>query len=169
MVLLFFERGMRNPIATIKTTAGIFHEDRYIPLFQAAINLIFSIVLVQYLGMLGVFLGTLISTLVGPFLSTPYLVYKKVFKKSLHIYFLNYMYFCAIGIVAYIITNYICSLLMFDNFMNLIIKTCVCIIIPNLFYAFIFHKTEEFRYIKRLLVTLFKDKLNFHKKVSSME
>lgn len=168
LILLFFERGMRNPIATIKTTAGIFHEDRYIPLFQAAINLIFSIVLVQYIGMLGVFLGTLISTLIGPFLSTPYLVYKKVFNKSLYIYFLNYLYFSVIGIGVYMLTNYICNLIQFDNYLGLIIKICLCIIVPNFLYLLIFNKTEEFRYIKNLLVILLENKLKFSKKVSSI-
>ncbi|WP_230575807.1 lipopolysaccharide biosynthesis protein, partial [Bacillus rhizoplanae] len=80
LIIIFYERGMRNAITTVKTTAGIFQEDRYAPLFQAAVNLIISIILVQYIGIAGVFIGTLISVLVVPFWVTPYLVYKKVFE-----------------------------------------------------------------------------------------
>ena len=58
-MVIFYERGMRNSITTVKTTAGIFHEDRFAPLFQAAINLVISIVLVQQIGIIGVFIGTL--------------------------------------------------------------------------------------------------------------
>ena len=59
LLFIFYEKGMRNSITTIKTTAGIFHEDRFAPLIQAAINLVISIVLVQSMGIIGVFIGTL--------------------------------------------------------------------------------------------------------------
>ena len=32
LMVIFYERGMRNSITTIKTTSGIFHEDRFVPL-----------------------------------------------------------------------------------------------------------------------------------------
>ena len=50
LLFIFYEKGMRNSITTIKTTAGIFHEDRFAPLCQAAINLVISIVLSTIYG-----------------------------------------------------------------------------------------------------------------------
>ena len=95
----------------VKTTSGIFHEDRYAPFFEAAVNLVVSIILVQYIGITGVFIGTLISALVVPFWITPYLVYKKVFHKPVSHYFLKYIFYVAIGVGTYFITNFICNLI----------------------------------------------------------
>ncbi|MBD3107677.1 hypothetical protein IEO70_04795 [Bacillus sp. AGMB 02131] len=165
LVLLFFERGMRNPVATIKTTGGIFHADRYIPLFQAVINLIISIVLVQHLGIIGVFLGTLISTLVGPFWSTPYLVYKDIFKKPVYIYYSNYVVFCLLAIGTYMITSYLCSFYVQVTFLNLLIKVFVCLTVPNIIYLIIFYKSEEFKYMRNTAVLLIREKFRVNKKI----
>ncbi|OAS85143.1 lipopolysaccharide biosynthesis protein [Metabacillus litoralis] len=147
LMIIFYERGMRNSIASVKTTAGIFHEDRFAPLCQAAINLIVSILLVQQLGITGVFIGTLVSVLAVPFWITPYLVYKKVFYQPVSHYFLNYTFFSIIGIGTYFLTNFICNFIPAGNLMNLVISAMVCLIVPNFVYIFIFYKTEEFQYL----------------------
>ncbi|MEH6949712.1 oligosaccharide flippase family protein, partial [Bacillus sp. JJ634] len=152
VMLIFFERGMRNAITTIKTTAGIFHEDRYIPLFQAAINLILSIVLVQYMGIAGVFIGTLVSTIVGPFWTTPYLVYKKVLNRSLYEYYLTYIFFVLIGVGAYFLTNYLCNFIEVEGFLGLLLIGMICFIVPNIIYLIIFYKTSEFKYLLSLII-----------------
>lgn len=147
LIIIFYERGMRNAITTVKTTAGIFHEDKYAPLIQALINLVFSIVLVQSMGIAGVFIGTLVSVLAVPFWFTPHLVYKKVFKKSILNYYIRYIYYAAVGLGTYFITNFISKFILLENLLGLTLKAVVCLIIPNLIYITIFHKTNEFRYL----------------------
>lgn len=147
LMIIFYERGMRNSIATVKTTAGIFHEDRFVPLCQAAINLIVSILLVQQMGITGVFIGTLVSALAVPFWNTPYLVYKKVFYQPISHYFLKYTFFTTIGIGTYFLTNLICNFIPAGNLLNLIIRALVCLIVPNFVYLCIFYKSDEFKYL----------------------
>ncbi|MBO1512369.1 lipopolysaccharide biosynthesis protein [Metabacillus bambusae] len=147
LMIIFYERGMRNSITTVKTTSGIFHEDRFAPLCQAVINLIVSILLVQQMGIIGVFIGTLVSVLAVPFWTTPYLVYKKVFHQPIFHYFLKYTFFITIGIGTYLLTNFICTFIPSLNLLNLIIKFLVCLIVPNVVYICIFHKTDEYRYL----------------------
>ena len=69
----------------IKSTAGIYYQDRYIPLIQAAVNLVVSIVGVKLWGLLGVFVGTIASTILVILWARPYYVYKYVFKESMFI------------------------------------------------------------------------------------
>ncbi len=149
LILGFYERGMRNTITTIKTTAGIFREDRYAPLVQAVVNLGISIVLVRYWGIAGVFIGTLISALAVPFWYTPYLVYKKVFHKPLYYYFAKYDYFAAVGGAAFFATYASCRFMIpqADDLFKLILKGLVCLIVPNIIYLLLFRKTEEFKYL----------------------
>ncbi|EJR53260.1 hypothetical protein IIM_02624 [Bacillus cereus VD107] len=147
LMIIFYERGMRNSITTIKTTSGIFHEDRYASLCQAAINLIVSIVLVQYIGMVGVFIGTLVSALAMPFWITPYLVYKKVFNKPVKIYFFQYMQYIVLGIGVYLLTSFICNFILVKDVLSLIIRAGICFIVPNIVYIALFYKTAEFKYL----------------------
>ncbi|SCB69557.1 lipopolysaccharide biosynthesis protein [Bacillus mycoides] len=147
LMVIFYERGMRNSITTIKTTSGIFHEDRYASLCQAAINLIVSIVLVQYIGIAGVFIGTLVSALAIPFWITPCLVYKKVFNKPVKVYFLKYMQYIVLGIGAYLLTSFICSFILVKDVLSLIVRAGICFIVPNIVYIIIFYKTAEFKYL----------------------
>ena len=147
LLILFFERGMRNPVTTIKTTSGIFHRDRYVPIFQAALNLGISIILVQYIGIFGVFIGTLLSTLVLPFWITPLIVYRKVFKLPVRVYFQKYLFYSGLVTGTYFITNFICKLIYTSSILELILKLLICICVPNLIYIVIFYKTDEFRHL----------------------
>jgi O-antigen/teichoic acid export membrane protein len=147
LLVIFYEKGMRNSITTIKTTSGIFHEDRFAPIIQAVVNLIVSIILVQRIGITGVFIGTLLSAIAVPFWTTPYLVYKKVFHKPVGHYFLFYIYFLAIGIGTFFLTNLISSFVPVGDLLSLIIRALICLIVPNLVYICIFYKTEEFKYL----------------------
>lgn len=147
LLLIFVERGMRNSITMVKNTAGIYHEDRFAPLIQAAINLVVSIVLVKMLGIAGVFIGTIISVLVLPFWLTPYLVYKKVFELNVGSYFVKYTLYAVIGLGTCAITSYACSYLPSENISSLLLRGLFCLIIPNIIYILIFYKTDEFQYL----------------------
>ena len=60
----FYMQGMRTVYSIFKETAGILYEDRFIPLIESGVNLISSLVLLHYLEMAGIILGTIISTLI---------------------------------------------------------------------------------------------------------
>ena len=47
-----------------KDSAGIYNEDKYIALFEAFINMILSILFTYILGLPGIIVGTIISSLV---------------------------------------------------------------------------------------------------------
>ncbi|MCT8138132.1 oligosaccharide flippase family protein, partial [Anaerobacillus sp. CMMVII] len=151
LLINFFISGMRRSISTVKETAGIFHEDRYAPLFEAAINLGASIYLVQHFGMMGVFMGTLISTLLIPFWVAPYLVYKKVFKKPVIYYFIRYLIYSIVGLVTLFVTYYLCGFVTMTGITGLFIKGIICIVIPNFLYVITFYKTAEYKYLRGVL------------------
>lgn len=154
LMINFYVSGMRRSISMVKTTSGIFHEDRYAPFLEAAVNLVVSIVLVQYMGITGVFIGTLISTLVVPFWIGPYLVYKKVFCKPVRDYFLKYTYYVTIGLATCLMTSLICNLISYDGLLELMLRGIICLIIPNIIYIFIFYKTDEFQYLFKIVKSI---------------
>jgi hypothetical protein len=82
LVINFYQEGMRASILTFKDAAGIYHEDRFIPIIEAAMNVIISMVLAFKIGITGVFIGTIISSGVVYFYSYPKYVCKPLFNMS---------------------------------------------------------------------------------------
>jgi len=151
LLLLFMERGMRNPISMVKTTAGIFHEDRYVPLVQAVVSLGLSILLVHRLGISGVFIGSLAGVLFLPFWTTPYLTYKKVFHQSVTDYYRSYFKYMIIAACGWLASYYAEKTLEASNMLGLIGKGTIILLVVNLLYIAVFHRTEEFMYLFRIV------------------
>ena len=77
-----FQKLQRYAYSTFKEAAGIYHEDRFIPLIESVLNIVASIVLLRFFGIAGVFIGTIISGLALWCYSYPRFVYKNLFKRS---------------------------------------------------------------------------------------
>lgn len=143
---------MRGSVEQFQSASGQFYQDRYAAIAEAIINLVFSLILVKYIGIAGVFLGTLISNITVLFWTKPYVVYKYVFNKSIKEYFKLYFNYLFIAIIPLIITNLLTQSIKFKyDFKNLIVNIIINIIVINVIYVVIFFKTEEFRYYKNLI------------------
>ena len=62
-VVYFYIRILNQVLIVYKDAAGMWHEDRFRPLCTALANLIMNIVLVQFIGIYGILLSTVLSTL----------------------------------------------------------------------------------------------------------
>lgn len=155
----FYFQGMRSVINLFKEAAGIFYEDRYVPIIESLINLIASIILVNIMGLAGVLLGTIISSMILYLYSYPKYVYKPLFKKTIYIYIKEQVYYLGIMILAFACTIGVTKLFMSnDNLLNLIINVIICIFVPNIFFYLIFNRTKEFEYFKILFLKLVRHK-----------
>lgn len=154
----FWQTGMRGALGVFKNAAGIYYEDKYIPLLESLINLVSSIVLVHYFGIVGVFLGTFISSLVIFLYSFPVLVYKPLFSKGYSVYVKE--------MSGYIIQYVGCNVMGFfvsrgikidagSPYIMFIIKALFVLGISNLLLYVVNHRTEEFRYYKNFFVKKF--------------
>ena len=112
--------GLRVPIITMKSAAGIYIEDAWVPFGFAIINLGTSIILGKYLGVLGVILGSIIGSLCTADWFRPIIIFNKIFKVSVWNYFKNYLKYLLLG-----------GLYMFIS-----VEICNMIIIPNIFINF---------------------------------
>ncbi len=159
MAINFFLLGMRVPLNLVKTAAGAFEKDRYAPLVQGILNLVISIILCKTYGIDGVLLGTLISTLIVPFWTQPYVVYKIVFKINILVYFKRLM-----AIATLVFTSIIfswCALELFDVvfkvenlFLIIVCKSTILLIIINLFYYMFFCNSDEFYILKQKIYSV---------------
>ena len=146
LVINYFQTMMRSTYATFKDAAGIWVEDKYIPLLQLSINLISSIILLKIFGLKGVFIGTILSSLVLWFYSYPVLVYKKLFNRSIKYYIRDFISHILIFIIILGISF---SIYLYKS--NILISIVISILIPNLIMYLIYRKKEEFKYYKDLI------------------
>ena len=154
VLINFYISGMRNSIITFKSKAGIFDNDKYIPLIESLINLGSSIILVNYFGLAGIFIGTTISTITMPLWIQAKLVYNNIFNKSVKKYFEKYVIYLIITILVGSLTTYICSLISFNGFISLIVKGVICMVIPNIIYLIIFYRTKELQQILNIFINM---------------
>ncbi|EJT5929196.1 TPA: lipopolysaccharide biosynthesis protein [Clostridium perfringens] len=147
VLINFYIKGLRGSIAIFKNKGGIFTQDKYVPMIESVINLGSSLVLIKYLGLAGIFLGTTISSIAIPLWNRPRLVYKHIFNKHFKEYMYRYAVYVLLTLVTGIFTSYFASLFNKISFGSLVIKGIICVIIPNGIYLGIFYKTEEFKYL----------------------
>jgi O-antigen/teichoic acid export membrane protein len=152
VLINFYLVGMRVPLGIIKMAAGIYWQDRYIPFIQGAVNLGFTILLVQFWGLAGVFMGTLISSIAVVCWIRPVIVYKYVFKTSTKQYFIQYLYYALVLFVNIFITGLVCNFFFSEySIINFIFRTITCLIIPCVSVVALFYRTKEFLEIRRII------------------
>jgi O-antigen/teichoic acid export membrane protein len=154
IVLNFYITGMRKVNLTFKDAYGLFRPDRYKPIFEVGINIISSIILLRFWGINGVFLGTLISTLLTSFWIEPYVLYKYGFQKKVISYFKSFILYTLVFIITGYITVLITNLIESLSWGTLILKMLICFIIPGIFFITIYRKTEEFNFIVKALKSI---------------
>lgn len=154
----YFLQTMKRSITVFKEAGGIFYEDRFVPFLESGTNLIISIILVRYMGLIGVFIGTLFSVCILHFYSYPKYVYSNLLngEKKDYIFLIIKRFFCSIIIL--LITYFIASY--FNPISNLIIriviKLILCFIVPNIMIIFFSHKSRDFVNTMHSIKTIFK-------------
>ena len=98
LVLVFYLKGMRVVINIYRDSLGLFWYDRYKPILEAIVNLVASIVLAKVFGIVGVFIGTALSTILVCLWVEPYILYRYAFKVSVRNYFFRYFGYAVFSI-----------------------------------------------------------------------
>ncbi len=157
LVLNFYISGMKASIGVYKDAAGIFWEDRYIPIIESVINIVASVILAKYLGLAGVFLGTFISSLIVVLYSLPHYVFKKVFNKSTVIYFKDYFKYFAVTLVTLLLIVGLTTVIKIKSTLAiLVVNLIICTVFINLVFFIIFRNTDEFKYIYNMVMEILK-------------
>lgn len=147
LVFNYFQKMQRYTYNTFKDAAGIWYEDRFIPIIESIINIIFSVILVKIFGLVGVFIGTIISGLALWCYSYPKYVYKKIFNRTYMEYAKETLGYILLFIILSLGTYYLSTLITFDNiWIKLISNALIAIIVPSISLFFIFRKTDNFKY-----------------------
>ena len=145
IVINHYLTGMNNVVISIQTASGLYEKDKYVPLIQSAVNLIISIYLAKKIGLAGVFIGTIISTLI-PLIVKPCIVYKEIFKEKISLYFKDFTIQTIIIVLSAIISAFITKYVNIENaYLNLAFLLLISIIIPGTLIILIYRRKEAYQ------------------------
>ena len=157
IIINFYLSTLRYKILAFKEAAGIFYEDRFMPILESLINIVASLILLSIFGLAGIFMGTVVSNLLLILYSYPKYVYEPIFDRSKIEYYIKTIKHIFLSIIIVAITYFVTMFISINNnITNLIVKSTLCIIIPNILMIIIFYKTDEFKYFTHLLKKLTK-------------
>lgn len=146
LVLNFYVLGMQSVTNSFRNAYGLFWIAKYRPIIMVIINIVISVILVQFIGIEGVLIGTLVSRLVTTAWLDPYIVHKYGFEISPKSYYIDYFKYLLVFIVISIIFNYFVSMIEITNIFVLILTAILVVIIVNVILVLLFFKTSEFNY-----------------------
>lgn len=143
----FYFKGDRIVLSNFKTAAGVFEQDKYLTLIQGVVNLIISIVLVQEIGLVGVYIGTILSGLIAN-VTKPVIIYKVILDKNVKEYFIDSLKYLIVLILVFGLLTVIKTLVMPEitiwTFAVMFIIICV---VFNSIFLLLFGRTKEFGYL----------------------
>ncbi len=156
MVLInFYILGRRLPVDNIKSAAGAYRQDKYVPMIESLINLVSSIIAVKYLGVFGVYLGTFLSSIL-PAVYKPIVVYRHVFQSDVREYFISYIKYALVLLGNVLVLSLFIRLFVPVEITvaSFIMRGLACLVLPNLFMYAVYRRTEEFQYIINLFTRI---------------
>ena len=146
----FFFTGIRVASTTVRNAAGLYNEDKWIPLGQSIINIIFSVILAKYIGLNGVIIGTIISSILPNYYRI-FILYKNIFKEKYTRYlFNNYIPYIIFFVAIMLITYYIGNAIQISGILGFIVVGLIISIIYVLSLFIVFSKYKEMKYIKEI-------------------
>lgn len=157
LCIYFYVHEMPMIWATYKDAGGIWHEDRFRPLCVTIVNLGLNLLTVQFWGLYGVILSTIISYLV---VGMPWMllnIFKYLFHRNLIKYLLKTIYIVLISIVACIVPYFISNLFDLSGMQEFMFRFLVVLILSNVILLIGYLPLKEFGRIRTYVISTFSD------------
>lgn len=155
-----------TPLYDAYTYSHSFKGDFLTPILEILINVSVSLLLVKYLGITGVFVGTLACYIVG-FTRRMCMTFKKYFLVSYLEYLKKQLIYICFTVMSCFIVALAVHLISINNiYIDFVIKASVSIAMPCVLVYIFFHKKAEFIYFRGIIISLI-GKLVKRKQVSN--
>lgn len=147
-----------------KDAGGIWHQDRFRPLVTAFANLTMNLIMVQFWGIYGVLLSTVLSML---FVGMPWLFYNlftTLFRRDqLKPYLLRTLLYAGVSLVVCALSVWVCGFVRLGDWPTLLIRLVICMVLPNVLFLAAYRRLPEFAESVALADNMTKGKLKLKK------
>jgi len=170
LCIYFFIFEINQLLNTYKDAAGIWHEDRFRPLITALTNLTLNLISVQFMGLYGVVLSTILSML---FVGMPWLLHNlftTLFdRENLIPYLKKLARYVIVVFISCVITFFVCSLFSLTDILLVVVRLVCCCIIPNIIFFLAYRNMDEFKQSVQLADKMTKGKIKLLKKLGAKD
>lgn len=162
----FFIVEVNTLLNTYKDAAGIWHEDRFRPLVTAIVNLCLNLIMVQFWGIYGILLSTVLSMLL---VGMPWLLknlFSTIFEKQMLGQYLIPLgkYIGATGAVV-VVSICICTLLRPSGIAAIVVNALISGGITLIVFYLLFRKSEEFKRAIGIIDRVTRGKFKLNKRI----
>lgn len=157
VTLNFFLSGMRKTVLAFRDAMGLYWHDRYKPLFESSINIVTSIVLGLKFGVIGVFLGTLISNVLTNLWVEPFVLFKHGFHQNVMQYYKKFVLYTGAYLSITLFFHWSLNVLFpHPTILTLLVKGLITFICTNLILILFNRNNENYIYFKNILFKILK-------------
>ena len=164
LVAYYYIYEINQLLNLYKDAGGIWHEDRFRPLVTAIANVSMNLIMVQFWGIYGVLLSTVLSMM---FVGMPWLfhnLFTTLFDRSQLRPYLNHLFkYTITAVVSCVIVLLICNFINFGLITTILSRLVVCVTVPFVIYIVLFWQSPEFEQSILLLDNMTKGKLKLRK------
>lgn len=154
VALNMYIAGMLYAPFNYRQTMGLFVQGRMRPILSAIINIVVSIWFAKRWGLPGVLWGTAVARLTTNVWFDPYLVFKKGLNMSPLPYFVDYAAKLGLFLLMGAVCWYISSRIPLADLWGVLLKAAVSFAVSNLMVFMLYHKSDEYRYLKRVVLNI---------------
>lgn len=145
LVINYYVMMMRRVMVAYRNALGLYEIAKYKPIYEALINLGASLILVRYMGMVGVIIGTTISDVTTSLWIEPYIMYKHFFRDGLKQYWIKYIKFAIFTIIFSVLMIMIRGSLYKDTVISFVLMLIIVLTLTNISIYIVFKNWEEFK------------------------
>lgn len=151
IVLEYYLKGERIVVNNFKTAAGKFEQDKYLAMIQGIVNLVISIVLAKSIGLVGVYIGTVVSGLIANFVR-PVIIYNECFETKAQEYFIDsvkyHVVLIATLVLCVLLSKYTIPVISIPAF---IVSGIMITAVYNALFLAVFGRSSELKYLLGIL------------------
>ncbi len=132
--------------------SGLWWEGRFSFILESGFNILLNVILVKYLGILGVCFASIITIIAFNFIMRTNILFKNYFNMNPKEYYCNHFVYIVCGIFIGIIACLISSLVDFDFLaLRLVIKGLLSAVISGVLILLIYRKNQNWKYAVQYL------------------
>ena len=154
LVIYFYQLKLGDMITLYSAAKGLWWKHRYRSIGETMLNTILNVVLGKQFGVNGIITATIVSLFLCNNLWSRWIIFKHYFGlERLKEYFFYQVRHALIFVAALLCSFLLCNVLLGDNAVyDILLRSVICMIVPNAIYCFAFHKTDVFQSVVRKIV-----------------
>jgi O-antigen/teichoic acid export membrane protein len=158
IVVMFYLKSLRSAGIAFTSAYGLYWHTRWKAVIETVVMIVLSILLTLWLGIAGVILATIISTIGISITIEGFMLYKHGFERSSREYFKQFILYTLITAALGAVTFFACSFIPGNGVLSFLAKGGLSVVLTLAGFLLIFGRTPEarefFTILRRLLQTI---------------